>query len=63
MTTGEREQWWDSLTEVQRAHLLRTAGASEAQIAAFQLRNWYQLSKWIRQAIGNLKPYQMAVPV
>ena len=63
MTTTQREQWWDSLTAAQRAHLLTTAGASEAQITAFQTRNWYQLNKWIRKSIGSLKPYQMAVPV
>lgn len=63
MRRTEKEQWWDKLDTTQRKTLLRTAGASAAQIEVFRFREWFQLSRWIKHAICRLKPHQMAVPL
>lgn len=61
--TTAREAWWDGLDTSQRRHLLRTAGASDPQRDAFQAREWYQLSLWMRKSICRLRDYQLTVPL
>lgn len=58
-----RESWWDEINPIQRRHLLRSAGASVAQMDVLRSREWYQLSKWIRKSISKLPEYKLAVPI